>query len=37
LPYPAQSVDPDRVWQKIQQNILSDPSITRTESKSLAI
>ena len=37
LPYPAQSADPDRVWQKIQQNILSDPSITLPDQRRLAL
>lgn len=31
LPYPAQSADPDRVWQRIQQNILSDQSVPADE------
>ena len=37
LPYPAQSADPDRVWQKIQQNILSDPSIALPDQRRLAL
>lgn len=37
LPYPAQSADPDRVWQKIQQNILSDPSIVLPDQRRLAL
>jgi endoglucanase len=36
LPYPAQSADPDRVWQKIQQNILNDPSVS-TDERRLAL
>jgi endoglucanase len=31
LPYPAQSADPDRVWQRIQQNILTDQGISADE------
>jgi endoglucanase len=31
LPYPANSADPDRVWAKIEHNILSDPNITAGE------
>jgi hypothetical protein len=37
LPYPAQSADADRVWQNIQQNILSDPSITLPDQRRLAV
>jgi endoglucanase len=37
LPYPAQSADPDRVWQKIQQNILSDPNIALPDQRRLAL
>jgi endoglucanase len=31
LPYPAHSGDPDRVWAKIENNIVSDPNITGDE------
>jgi endoglucanase len=31
LPYPAHSGDPDRVWAKIERNILSDPNIASEE------
>lgn len=37
LPYPAQSADPDRVWQRIQQNVLNDPSIVLPEQRRLAL
>ena len=37
LPYPAQSADADRVWQNIQQNILSDPSITLPDQRRLTV
>ncbi len=37
LPYPAQSADPNRVWQKIQQNILSDPGLVLPEERRLAL
>jgi endoglucanase len=37
LPYPAQSADPDRVWQKIQQNVLSDPDLAFPDQRRLAL
>jgi hypothetical protein len=37
LPYPPQSADPDQVWQRIQQNILGDPSIVLPEQRRLAL